>query len=249
MRNIQSIKSKACGQDGISPVIVKACADVISPPLKHIINLSFRQGVFPRALKVAKVVPLHKSGNKADVKNKRPISVLNIFSKILEKCLVTRLTHYLECHNILGQNQHGFRRSHSTETAIIQFLNSIYNQLETNNFVLAVYIDFSKAFDCLEHDILISKLDNIGIRGNALSLLRDYLDGRSQIVHYNGQQSSPLLIKYGCVQGSQLGPILLSIYVNDLIQVSSELLLCLYADDANALKSGKQSYDLYLSVN
>ena len=248
-KNINSIKSKACGHDDVSPIVVKACADVLSRPLQHIINLSFRQGVFPRAMKVAKVVPLHKSGDKSDVKNKRPISVLNIFSKILEKCLVTRLTNYLESHNIVSNKQHGFRRGHSTETAIIQFTNSIYKLLEENNYALAVYIDFSKAFDCLEHGKLISKLENVGIRGNALSLLRDYLDGRSQVVHYNGQQSSPLPILYGCVQGSQLGPTLFSIYVNDLVQITNDLMLCLYADDVNGLKGGRHLYDLYSSVN
>ena len=107
----------------------------------------------------------------------------------------------------------------------------------------------SKAFDCLDHGILKAKLDNIGVRGQALSLLCDYLDGRSQVVYYDNKISSHRFIYFGCVQGSQIGPLLFSIYVNDVINVSKELLLSLYADDLNALKGSKNLYELYRSIN
>ena len=249
IKTINSIKSKACGHDGISPVVVKSCAESLSGPLTFITNLCFKQGVFPSSLKVAKVVPLHKAGDKTDVRNKRPISILNMFSKIIEKCIVKRLSNYLEINNILHNNQHGFRKNHSTESAIIQFTKSIHELLESKNCVLAVYIDFSKAFDCLDHSILKAKLENIGIRGSALSLICNYLADRSQIVYYNNEQSSPLSINHGCVQGSQIGPLLFSIYINDVINVSRELLLALYADDLNALKGSKCLYELYIAVN
>ena len=132
---------------------------------------------------------------------------------------------------------------------MIQFTKPIHELLETNNSVLAVYMDFSKAFDCLNHDILKTKLENIGVRGSALALLSDYLDGRSQIVYYDNKQSAPRTISFGCVQGSQVGPLLFSIYVNDVVNVSNELFLSLYADDLNGLKGGKNLYELYRSTN
>ena len=145
-------------------------------------NLSFRTGRFPNKLKISKVIPIHKKGNPRKVENKRPISLLTTFCKIFEKALYNRIYNYIEAYDILTPSQHGFRSNHSTESAIVQFVNPIYKSLEKRNHHFAICIDFTKAFDCLNHRILIAKLDNIGIRGPALGLLEDYLQGRMQVV-------------------------------------------------------------------
>ena len=224
-------------------------ARVIAKPLTYLINQSFRRGTFPTALKVAKVIPLHKSGDQSDVKNKRPVSVLSVFSKIFEKSMVSRLSSYLESHKLLNDVQHGFRQNRSTESAISQFIKPIYDALEEGESTLAIYIDYSKAFDCLEHKILRTKLDHLGIRGPTLEFLCDFLRGRSQRVFYDGKYSDQLTLKYGCVQGSHLGPLMFLVYINDLVNCTNLLNFSLYADDSNASRSGKDLYQLYRSVN
>ena len=134
---------------------------------------------------IGKVIPIHKKGNTRKVENKRPISLLTTFCKIFEKALYNRLYHYIETSNILTSSQHGFRVIHSTESAIMQFVNPIYQSLEKRHHHFAICIDFTKAFDCLNHRILIAKLDNNCIRGPTLALIEDYLRGRTQIVYYN----------------------------------------------------------------
>ena len=246
---IRSVRTKACGIDEISPEIVKLSGDVISEPLAYLINLSFKTGVFPDKLKVAKVIPIHKKGNKRMVENKRPISLLNIFCKIYEKAIYNRIYNYIEKHKLITPHQHGFRTNHSTESAIINFINNIYNALENRNHYIGICIDFSKAFDCLNHRILIDKLENIGVRGPALALMTDYLLNRKQITYYNNNYSKPSVLHHGTPQGSQLGPLLFAIYINDLVNASRILSFELYADDSNAGASGPNLAQLTQVVN
>ena len=139
--------------------------DFICKPLTHIVNNSFKSGVFPDSLKTAKVIPIHKAGDKSDVKNKRPVSILNCFSKVFEKAIHQRLSKFLESHQLIKNCQHGFRRNRSTESAVLDFVKHAYTDIDKGNVALGVFIDFTAAFDCLEHEIFAVKLERLGIRG------------------------------------------------------------------------------------
>ena len=141
-----------------------------------------KTGIFPEQLKIAKIIPLHKSGDKTDVKNKRPISILSVFSKVFERAIYKRLSNYLETNNLLIMQQHGFRPNKSTESALLNFLEPIYEAIREKKKAIGIFIDFSKAFDCLNHSILLSKLENLGIKGVALKLFESYLKSRQQLV-------------------------------------------------------------------
>ena len=205
---LTDLKTSSAGFDDISPKLLKLTASCISIPLTHIINLCFKTGIFPDNLKHAKVIPLHKSGSKNDVNNYRPISLLPAFSKLFEKAISTRLINYLELNKLLVGSQHGYRSYHSTETAILQFINNVYQSLENKLYVAGIFLDLSKAFDSLDHHILMDKLEYIGIRGAAHQLFRSYISNRSQNVYCNSTNSSSKPITKGVPQGSILGPIL-----------------------------------------
>lgn len=183
--HLKVLKSDTPGFDEISPKVLKFTNKSLAMPLVHIINLSIKQGIFPHHLKKTKVIPIFKSGNRSDINNYRPISILPAFSKIFEKIIVTRLIKYLEDNKLLTQYQHGFRANHSTETAVLHFVNNIYKAPEQKLYVAGVFIDLSKAFDSLNHNILLSKLQHIGIRGVPLELFHSYLSNRSQSVSCN----------------------------------------------------------------
>ena len=148
------LKSNTPGYDDVSPNILKYTSSVISTPLTHIINLSIKTGVFSNQLKKAKVIPLFKSGDRGDFNNCRPISILPAFNKIFENIISSRLINYFEKNNLLTEHQHGFRAQHSTETAILQFVNNVYTCLEEKLYIISVFMYFSKAFDTLDHNIL-----------------------------------------------------------------------------------------------
>ena len=237
------------GHDDIDPCIVGPNLNYLAFPLSEIINCSFSSGIVPLALKIAKVSPIYKQGNKEDLKNYRPISILPYFSKILEKTMYTRLYHYVTAKNILYPYQHGFRAGHSTSMSLINIQEKITQAIENNEFSIGIFLDLAKAFDTVDHKILLSKLEIYGIRGTPLKWFTSYLSQRQQQVKCNGMLSTLKFIKYGVPQGSILGPLLFLIYINDLPNVSSILHIVLFADDTNAFTSHKSLDTLFQIAN
>ena len=184
--------------------------EVISAPLTHIFNLCLQTATFPSTMQTAKVIVLYKKGDKNDFGNYRPISILPIFSKCLEKVIYKRIDRFLHTHNTLTDSQYGFRKNRSTQTALLHQKEYILAQFEQNKFVLGIFIDFTKAFDCIVHSILYNKLDFCGIRGQALELMKSYLSHRKQYVQIGSFHSKTREIKTGVPQGSILGPFLTS---------------------------------------
>lgn len=216
-RTFMNIKnSKSLDIDSIQIKPIKYVLEFITPILTHIYNLILQTAVFPDKMKRAKVTVVFKQGDRNDPKNYRPISVIPVFSKCLEKLIFSRMSRYLEAKSIITDAQFGFRKGRSTETALLTIKEHILSNMEKNNFTLALFIDFSKAFDCLNHDILAEKICQWGIRGKPLALMKSYLENRMQSVHISGQQSTFLPILNGVPQGSVLGPLLFNLYINDI---------------------------------
>ena len=233
---------------GISINFIKNFSDQLVMPLQHIINLSFETSVVPNQMKIAKVIPLFKSGDPLSMDNYRPISLLSSFSKILEKIVANRLCNYLETNNLLSTSQFGFRPGHSTVHPMTLFANHVSKALNEKEHTIAVFCDLRKAFDSCNHQILLSKLSRLGIRGAALNWFANYLSDRSQFVCVNGVNSSMQTIRLGVPQGSILGPILFLLYINDL-PLCTTLLALLFADDTTLLASGSNLPELINYVN
>ena len=245
-----SIKiSKADGPDGISPRVIKECIHYIVNPLCDIFNMSLCTGIVPDKLKIAKIVPLFKKDNPAHFENYRPVALLSIFAKLLERLMYNRLYDFLTKQNILIHEQFGFRKNYSTSLSVICFTDYILQEIDKGNFCCGVFMDLSKAFDTIDHHILLEKLYLYGIRGVSLQWFNSYLSDRKQYVVVDGVESSHLDVNLGVPQGSVLGPLLFLIYVNDIINCSSIMKFSLFADDTVVLQSHKNIIDLMSIVN
>lgn len=241
--------SKALDKDDIQIKPVKYVLESIVTVLAYIYNLAFETGTFPRAMKEARVRIIHKGGDKNDKNNYRPISVLPVFSKGLEKIIFSRLTNFLNKNETLTDSQFGFRKGRSTETALLAMKERIAQSIDSGLFSLGIFIDFSKAFDRLSHDILINKLSFYGIRGSPLSLMTSYLKNRTQCVCIDSQNSSSLPVLNGVPQGSVLGPLLFNVYVNDIVNIDLAPQYFIYADDSTLLFTGSDPDFLVLQCN
>ena len=245
---LQLQPKKTLDFSGLSVWFMQKVVNEISSPLHHIFARSFAEGTVPQQLKVAKVVPVFKSGRKDLMDNYRPISLLSCYSKIIEKIVCSRLTSFLDTNNLITNSQYGFRKKHSTLHPLIHFQNFISTALDKKQHAVAIFCDLRKAFDTVDHRILLTKLRKLGVRGAELLWFQNYLQNRKQIVCVNGSNSLLLSILIGVPQGSILGPLLFLIYINDL-PLCSELLALLFADDTTLLLADENLDDLIVKVN
>jgi hypothetical protein len=229
--------AKATGSDNIPGHFLKDAAPIIAKPFAHIVNQSIETSSVPEAFKIAKVVPLFKKGSKTTESNYRPISILPVASKIMERLIHDQLYEYLSKYNLLYKYQSGFRSGFSTDTALTYLADTIRRNIDDRLYTGAVLIDLQKAFDTVNHAILIAKMKAMGLGDPIVSWIHSYLSNRQQYVELNGVKSRLDKISCGVPQGSILGPLLFSIYVNDMVQsVNCDLLL--YADDSVLIKTG-----------
>ena len=185
----------------------------------------------PNSLKIAKVIALHKSGDKTDPNNYRPISLLPVISKIYERIIYNRINHFLNKHKVLNENQFGFRKRHSCEDAILLLTETIRKALDENMKTISCYIDLKKAFDTVDHQILLQKCYNYGLRGSIYQILAEFLSNGQQFVEHDNKRSVLEKISFGVPQGSVLGPLLFLIYINDIRDQCSQTKSVLFADD------------------
>ena len=222
---------KSTGLDGISAVILKLASKEITPALTYIINRSIAERVFPSRWKVAKVIPLFKKGDKSLPDNYRPISLLPVVSKVLERVIHIQLSNHLKKYALLAQEQSGFRPLHSTQTTLVRVTDDWLNAMGRQCYTGVVFVDLRKAFDTVDHDVLLYKLESIGVGSSCIEWFKDYLRGRKIVTQINDSLSQEEDITHGVPQGSILGPLLFVIYINDMIEKVNNCKMHLYADD------------------
>lgn len=248
IRNLKP--DSAPGWDNISTRFIQYTCNYISPIIVHLVNVCFETSTFPTVLKTSIVTPIHKGGDVDDVNNYRPISVITVLAKILEKILNGRLINYLNKYKILSNSQFGFRNGVSTEDAVSSLTSTVTKNLDNGVKSISCFLDLKKAFDTVSVSILLQKLEKIGIRGKQQSLFRDYLSGRTQRVKLGGGIiSDSTEVTCGVPQGSVLGPTLFLVYINDLCNMSlKDGTIFTYADDTAIVFTGSTWNDALVNA-
>ena len=261
LRIISSLKSThSCGVDNIDSRVIKLVKHELTPVITHVINLSIQSNIFPSNWKTAKVIPLHKKGEKIFPKNYRPVSLLPVFSKILEMVLFSQLVEYFENNGLMNPSHHGFRGQHSTCTALVQMIDSWAEAFDRGEISAVLMLDMSAAFDLVDHQILLKKLHVYGLEQETLDWIFSYLSERKQQVYVDGALSDTMEVSIGVPQGSILGPLFYIIFTNDLPEAVHDHLvrnnslfhtdckscgeICCYADDSTFSVSSKDPVSL-----
>ena len=244
--------TKSSGPNSIPNKIIKEIRFSISIPIANICNSSFTSGIFPTILKITKVIPIYKKDSKLNVVNYRPISLLSNINKIIEKLMFKRLYSFLENNKSLYELQFGFRKKHSTNHALLSMLQEIRESIDIGKFAIGVFVDFQKAFDTVNHAILLRKLEHYGIRGITNNWFSSYLNKRKQFVTISNTNSDLKYINHGVPQGSVLGPLLFLVYINDLNKAIRHSTTRHFADDTNLLytiKNKKRNRNIVRNLN
>ena len=240
---------KSIGLDNLNSKVLKLAAPIISRHLVKIINQSINTGCFPLAWKTAKVILIYKKGDPAVKTNYRPISILPVISKIIERHVSDSLYMYISVNNLSHTNQSGFRSKHSCETSLLKITQDWYTSLNNKQVIGALFLDFSMAFDMVNHNILLQKLKIYNFSQGAMNWFNSYLSDRKMCVSFNSNLSKSREVLAGVPQGSILGPLLFLVYINDLFSVPTSSKIDLYADDSIIHLSGKSVEEINEGLN